>query len=81
MPKPDSFGQVEVVHVGLEALVEPPLAVEDVGADDGARPETLALQHGGQRQLVRRQEEAAVVAHAVFRREAAREDAGSGPAA
>lgn len=67
--------QVEVVDIGLEALVETPLAVEHVGGDDRARLEALALENRRERQLLRRQEEPAVVAHAVLGRKLAGEDA------
>ena len=57
--------QIEVVEVRVEALRHPPLAIEDVRADESAGAEPVALESLGQRGLVLAEEEAAVVAHPV----------------
>jgi len=69
------LGEVEVVEVGVEALVGPPLRVEDVGGHERARPVPALLEHLGERDLLGPEEEPAVVAHAVLGRELPGEDA------
>ena len=69
------LAEVEVVEVGVEALVDAPLRVEDVGGDEAAGAVAVGLQDLGERQLVRAEEEASVVAHAVLGRELAGEQA------
>ena len=70
--------QVEVVEIGIESLVDPPLRVEDVGGDEPTGAVAALLEDFGQGDLVRAEEEAAVVADAVLRREFASEDARMG---
>ena len=72
---PAALRDVEVVEVLVESLVDAPLAVEDECGDEPAGREPLLLQHLGQRLLFGRQEEPAVVAHAMFGREPAGEHA------
>ena len=67
--------EVEVVEVGVESLVDPPLAVEHVRADEPAGAVAPRLQDLGERELFGAEEEAAVVAHAVLGRELAGEQA------
>ena len=68
------LAQIEVVEIGVEALVQPPPRIEHVGADEGARREPAALEHPGERRLARVEEEAAVVPDTVFGWKLAREE-------
>jgi hypothetical protein len=57
--------QVELVEIRVEALVQPPLGVEDVGGDEGRRVVALGLEGLGHGHELRGDDEAAVVADAV----------------
>ncbi len=69
------LAEIELVVIRVEALVDAPLGVEHVGADEPARAVAARLQRLGEGELLRPEEEAAVVAHAVLRRKLAREHA------
>ena len=62
------LGQVEVVEVAVEALVQAPAGVEDEGADERARRPAFRPQDLGQGRFGRGQVEAAVVPDAVGER-------------
>ena len=62
---PFEAAQVELVEVGVEALVEAPLGVEDVGGDEGRRVVAPGLERLGHGLELRGDDEAAVVADAV----------------
>ena len=69
------FAKVEIVEVGIEALVHSPLRIEHVRGDEAAGSVTSRLQHLGEGDLRVVQEEASIVADAVLRRESAGKDA------
>src|SRR6185369_8985754 len=52
------FAEIELVVVGVEALVEPPLRIEDVGGDEGTGTIAARFQHFGERELLGSEEEA-----------------------
>ncbi len=66
--------EIEVVHVRIEALIDPPLRVEDVSGDERTGAVAALLEDLGQRHLIRPEEEATVVADAMLGREFAGED-------
>ncbi len=66
--------KVEVVEVAIEALVESPFRVEDVGSDECAGRPAAPLEQRGEGEARGVEDEAAVVAHAVRRRNGTRED-------
>src|SRR3954454_1010416 len=70
------FAQVELVEVGVETLVDAPLGVEHVRANEPAGAVAAALEHLSKRQLLGSEKEAAVVTNTMFRRELAGENAG-----
>ena len=70
--------QVEVVEVAREALVDPPARVEHEGGHEPARPVAACRERLGERRLLGSQVVAAVVAHAVARRERPGEERGVG---
>ena len=67
--------EIEVVEVGVEPLIDPPLRVEHIRTNESASAIAARLEDFRQRDLIRAEEEPAVVADAVLRRELAGEDA------
>ncbi len=74
-PQAADLRRVEVVHVGVEPGVQAPLAIEDIRRNHRPGLQTGPLEHRREGDLLRREEETAVVANAVFGREAASKDA------
>ena len=66
------LAQVELVVVEVEALVEAPLGIEDVGGDKGGRGIALVLEELGHGLELAGHDESAVVPDAVERRAACR---------
>ncbi len=69
------LADVEVVHVCVEPLIDPPFRVQDIRGDEGARAISALLEQFGQRDLVGAEEEAAIVTNAVLGWELSGEDA------
>src|SRR6187431_2489235 len=64
--------QIEVVKVGVEPLIDAPLAREYVSGNESARPITAALENLGQSELIGTEKESTVVAHPMLRWESSR---------